>query len=166
MITLMGIRYYAYPVPSEFGAMAARSPRDFVGHDPLMDAWGPEEERPRMLYLDKCWGYLQMLFAPSGGRVQPAYELVRGEVTHTGDGWISFVRYLANDEVRAIAEDLADAEASDCFVMDGVSAMRRAGSSLDEFERDLDYVQAYLRDAAHFTAEVAKEGAGLVYMIG
>lgn len=162
----MGIRYYAYPVPSELGDTAAKSPRDFVGLDPLMDAWGPADERPRMLYLDKCWGYLQQLFAPSELRTQPAYELVRGEVTHTDEGWIPFLRYLTNEDVRVIAEDLADAAGSECFVMDGLSAIRRAGNSHREFEQDLDYVQDYLSDAVLFTAEVAKDGDGLVYMIG
>jgi len=162
----MGIRYYAYPVPSEFGDMAAHSPHDFIGDDPFWDAWGDHEDRPRMLYLDKCWGYLQRLFAPTEHRVQPAYELVRGEVTFTDEGWISFVRYLSNDEVHAIAEDLADAQASDCFVMEGVSAMHRARLSHREFGQDLEYVQHYLREAARFTAEVATDGDGLVYMIG
>ena len=166
MIAAMGIRYYAYPVPPELGAMAAESPLDFVGLDPLMDAWGPAEERPRMLYLDKCWGYLQTLFAPSGDCIQPAYELVRGEVTHTATGWIPFVRYLTNEDVRVIADDLADADASDCFVMDRLAAMRRAGYLHRKFEEELDYVQHYLRDAANFTAEIANDGSGLVYMIG
>lgn len=162
----MGIRYYAYPVPAELGDMAADSPRDFVSDDPLMDAWGPAEERPRMLYLDKCWKYLQTLFAPTAIHNQPAYELVRGDVTHTNQGWIPFVRYLTNDEVRVIATDLADAAASQCFVMDGLSAIRRSGYVHRTFEEELDYIQRYLQDAAHFTAEVAKGGEGLAYLIG
>jgi hypothetical protein len=162
----MGIRYYAYPVPPELGDLAKQSPRDFVGRDPLMDAWGPPEERPRMLYLDKCWRELQSLFAPSESRVQPAYELVRGEVTHTPEGWIPFLRYLANEDLRTIAADLADAEASECFVMAGVEAFCRARPWADDVEAELHYVQAYLRDAARFTADVADRGEGLVYMIG
>src|SRR5690606_17833466 len=101
----MGIRYYAYPVSPREMAAARENPCRFHGDDPLMDAWGPAEERPPMLYLDKCWRCLQRLFDLDGPAQRPAAELVRGDVTHVPTGWIPYERALHPSQVAEIAAD-------------------------------------------------------------
>jgi hypothetical protein len=64
----MGIRYYAYPVRTSDVELARANPHDFLATDLLADAWGPAELKPRMLYLDKCWGQLQELLGPRPDR--------------------------------------------------------------------------------------------------
>lgn len=151
----MGIRYHAYPVaPHDIGD-AKRNPDRYLGGDPLMDAWGGTEPRPRMLYLDKCWGCLQGKFGIGTPDERPAAELVRGKVTFVDLGWIGFRRVLDPNEVAAIADDLdvvlADADPSliDC-----------------RFDGPTDYVRRYLTDARDFTRSLAARGEGLVYLIG
>lgn len=67
----MGIRYYAYPLQPGDVNEARRNPYPFLSPDPLIDAWGREQDRPRMLYLDKAWRELQHVFAVTDGRLQP-----------------------------------------------------------------------------------------------
>jgi hypothetical protein len=158
----MGIRYYAYPVPAEQSEEARASPRDFIGLDPLADAWGPAERRPHMLYLDKCWQNLQAVFnTGEDAPERPAYELVRGEVTMTDSGWIAVVRHLDPLTVRRIADDLALVD--ECQVMSALSGSPRL---LRDFESDVDYTLHYLADARAFTEGLARTGTGLAYLIG
>jgi len=159
----MGIRYYAYPVAPELTSLAATSPRDFISSDPLADAWGPTNERPEMLYLDKCWRELQLVFEPDGdGDARPAYDLVDGEVTMTQSGWIPVVRYLTPDRVRQIADDLNVID--ECEVMERLSGHR--SHLMWDFEAEVRYTLDYMDDAAVFTQQLAKRGFGLAYMIG
>ncbi|WP_152360490.1 DUF1877 family protein [Microlunatus speluncae] len=158
----MGIRYYAYPLAAEFVARAREEPLDFLSADPLLDAWGPAEERPIMLYLDKCWRYLQALTQPDYGQdPRPAYWLFEGEVTFVHDGlaWIPWTRVLDPDEVAEVARDLSLLGTDDVR-----SLLRQPGfrSSADEY----GYIAQYLADAQDFAARMAKDGSGLVYLIG
>lgn len=154
----MGIRYYAYPVHPDQIEAARREPFDFLSPDPLMDAWGPADERPRMLYLDKCWYELQRLLAPAEADPRPrmAFELVRGAVQETDRGYIPYTAVHDPDVVAAIALDLervrpVEDDAADaigrCFV-------------------DAGYINSYLAAAQQFTSDLAAEGFGLVYLIG
>ena len=164
MLDLVGIRYYAYPVAAELADIAECSPRDFISSDPLMDAWGPQEERPPMLYLDKCWRNLQVVLGPRGTeKARVAYELVRGEVTMRADGWDAFVRYLEPTTVGSIAGDLAAVD--ECQVMDGVAELRRQ-RPIDDYASEVDYTLEYLSAAVGFTTDLARQGKGLVYLIG
>lgn len=147
----MGIRYYAWPVPARLVPLALDDPCPFHSEDPLADAWGPADERPPMLYLDKAWSELQQLF----GEARPAAHLVHGEVTHTYDGWIPFERALTVKQVAAIAADLADYQPDDAEI---AAAAWRFG--------EVSYVRQYLEDARTFTAKLAEAGHGLVYLIG
>lgn len=157
----MGIRYYAYPINAEDYLQALDNPCLFHGADPLSDAWGLRDEQPEMLYLDKCWRELQVLFRPSEGEpVRPAAQLVEGQVTDTDMGWIPYERALSPTEVSAIAADLATF---------GESDIRRAFPHLtrrDSEDQKFKYVAQYLADAKEFTACLASRGRGLVYLIG
>ncbi|GAA1805926.1 hypothetical protein [Agromyces neolithicus] len=151
----MGIRYYAYPVAPNDIDDAKRNPDRYLGADPLMDAWGGTEPRPRMLYLDKCWSCLQGEFGIGTANERPAAELVRGEVRFVDLGWFGFRRVLDAAEVAAIANDLelvlteVDATWIDC-----------------PFDGATDYVRSYLTAARYFTQTLAERGEGLVYLIG
>ncbi|HEU4807139.1 MAG TPA: hypothetical protein VFT01_02670, partial [Homoserinimonas sp.] len=75
----MGIRYYAYPITEDQYPLAVENPCRFHGSDPLMDAWGPADKKPDMLYLDKCWQQLQTLLGPGSGiSDRPAFQPVEG----------------------------------------------------------------------------------------
>ena len=157
----MGIRYYAYPITAEQYPQAVENPWRFRGSDPLMDAWGPVDEQPEMLYLDKCWRELQVLLGPESGVTgRPALQLVEGQVTHVGVGWIPYERALSPAQVQAVAADLATV---------GESDIRRLSSAFvhrDDPEQEFDYVAEYLAAAQEFTAVLAKDRRGLVYLIG
>lgn len=104
----MGIRYYAYPVDAVHGELARIAPRTFMSDDPLADAWGPSEDKPPMLYLDTCWGYLQELFGGADDHAaRPAFNLVAGRVSMHSDGWESVVHALDPGQVAAVANDIA-----------------------------------------------------------
>jgi hypothetical protein len=158
----MGIRYYAYPITAEQYPLAVENPCRFHGADPLMDAWGPVDEQPEMLYLDKCWYELQMLLGPQSGIAdRPALQLVEGRVTEVGMGWIPYERALSPAQVHAVAADLATV---------GEPDIRRLLPTLnrwkDSANREFSYVAEYLAAAQEFTAALAKDGRGLVYRIG
>lgn len=158
----MGIRYYAYPITAEQYDDAAKSPCRFHGSDPLMDAWGPKEEQPEMLYLDKCWHELQVLFSTEPGVPdRAALRLVEGQVTHVEMGWIPHERALSPAEVAAIASDLATI---------GEADIRRSLPQLNRWhetpEQVYSYVAHFLTAAQEFTARLAADGRGLVYLIG
>jgi hypothetical protein len=157
----MGIRYYAYPVRERDITAARADPCAFHGDDPLVDAWGPEEERPEMLYLDKCWRELQTLF---GEPPRPALRLVEGAVTFMNGGaeWRAFEQVLDPEQVQAIADDIAlvtDADVSrmiaenECYAYHGQ-------------EEEFRYVSEYLHRAQQFVAALAERKLGLVYLIG
>jgi hypothetical protein len=160
----MGIRYYAYPVEQEIIEMVRGEPRLFLSDDPLMDAWGPAEERPEMLYLDKCWDELQSLFHPEPGTpVRPAHRLVAGQVTMIGWEWEAHIAVLDAGEVAAVAADLAT------VTDDDVATWLRAGDAMhrrDGFEGAFGYVTHFLHEAQEFTNRLAQRGSGLVYLIG
>ena len=161
----MGIRYYAYPVRASDVELARANPRDFLADDPLADAWGPVELKPRMLYLDKCWGQLQELLRPGSGRPESvAYQLVEGEVTHTSEGWIPFTRVLDPAQVREIAEELSQIGEADVLA----ARVRTFGGDgfVNDDPDELRYVMQYLNDAKSFVDALAKDNLGLVYMIG
>lgn len=160
---LMGIRYYAYPITSEQYPAALENPCPFHGDDPLMDAWGDPDDAPEMLYLDKCWRELQVLLGPKSGiENRPALQLVDGSVTDTPTGWIPYERALSPAEVHAIAGDLATVGESDIRRLMPLIAWR--GAELEEGE--YEYIAQYLAAAQEFTQKLAREGRGLVYLIG
>lgn len=147
----MGIRYYAYPVPPELVEQAHDDPRLFLSHDPLMDAWGPEDERPVMLYLDKVWGPLQQLLAR-----RRALDLVAGHVRWIGYEYEPYVAVLDPDEVAAIADDLVLVDDVD----DDIAAR------LGPLDWSAETINRYLAEARAFTRSLADRGCGLVYAIG
>ncbi|GGF27078.1 DUF1877 family protein [Subtercola lobariae] len=160
----MGIRYYAYPINAADYERARQNPCLFHGDDPLFDAWGKEEDRPDMLYLDKCWQEFQYLFGVSESRpARPAFMLVQGEVEFTSTGWIAFERALSPAQVREVAADLATitsetlrAEISDLMTL----------RPNETSEQEFDYVSPLLADAKSFVSRLAEQGKGLVYLIG
>lgn len=158
----MGIRYYAYPITAEQYPLALTKPCAFHGSDPLTDAWGPQEMKPEMLYLDKCWNELQHLLAsPSGQPDRPALQLVDGRVTFTPRGWIPYERALSPSQVEAVAADLKTVNEAD---------IRRMVSEFPSWyvssEQTYQYVAQYLAEAKQFTTRLARGGWGLVYLIG
>jgi hypothetical protein len=158
----MGIRYYAYPITADQYEAAVENPCRFHGSDPLMDAWGPEDEQPEMLYLDKCWYELQVLLGPASGVVdRPALQLVDGQVTNVDLGWIPYERALSPEQVREVAADLATVGESDIRGL--LTELNRWN---DSPEHSFSYVAQYLAAAQNFTAQLARDGRGLVYMIG
>ena len=158
----MGIRYYAYPITAEQYPSAVENPCLFHGSDPLMDAWGPVEEQPEMLYLDKCWHELQVLLGPQSGVAdRPALQLVEGRVTDVGMGWIAYECALSPAQVQAVAADLATVGESDIRRL--LPALNRWNDSVD---KQFEYIAHYLGAAQEFTAVLAKDGRGLVYLIG
>lgn len=158
----MGIRYYAYPITADEYSMARENPHPYLGDDPLMDAWGPIEDKPEMLYLDKCWNELQALLGSGSSVVdRPALQLVTGHVTDTPMGWIPFERALSPGEVLAIAVDLATVGEANIRDMMTLSA-----HSTPAFDGEHEYIAQYLSDAQKFTARLAADGRGLVYRIG
>ena len=158
----MGIRYYAYPMTAEQYPLAVENPCRFHGADPLMDAWAPGDDQPEMLYLDKCWHELQVLLGPESGVTdRPALQLVEGLVADVGIGWIPYERALSPVQVQAVAADLPTI---------GESDIRRSLPALihwnDAPEQEYRYVAQYLAAAQEFTATLARNHRGLVYMIG
>jgi hypothetical protein len=158
----MGIRYYAYPIDADQYEDAVKDPCRFHGSDPLMDAWGSEDEQPEMLYLDKCWYQLQILFSTEPVVPdRPALRLVEGQVTDTEMGWIPHERALSAAEVAEIAADLATI---------GEADIRRLLPQLNRWdetpEQIVGYVTKFLADSQEFTSRLAAGGRGLVYMIG
>jgi hypothetical protein len=160
----MGIRYYAYPVDAHLIELAKSSPRSFLSDDPLMDAWGPVDKRPPMLYLDKCWRELQVLLGgDSSSPNRPAFQLVEGNVVHVPEGWISHFAVLDPAQVVEIAKDLT--VISPGQVRAKLTATRTFGPR-DDLDEEFRYVIQYLRDAVTFTTSLSERGDGLVYMIG
>ncbi|MCU1579125.1 MAG: hypothetical protein JWP19_1329 [Rhodoglobus sp.] len=161
----MGIRYYAYPVRASDIEFARANPRDFLAADPLADAWGPAELKPRMLYLDKCWGQLQEFLGPRPDRPERvAYQLVEGQVTHTSEGWIPFTRVLDPAQVHEIADELSQIGEVDVLAA-RVRTFRRDGLVNDDPD-ELRYVMHYLNDAKSFVDALAEDDLGLIYTIG
>ncbi|MCU1439043.1 MAG: hypothetical protein JWP85_40 [Rhodoglobus sp.] len=157
----MGIRYYAYPVRESDLELARENPRDFLADDPLADAWGPADLKPRMLYLDKCWRELQELFGRDG---LPALLLVGGQVTHTAYGWIPHIQVLSPDQVRLVARHLCTFGEADVFA----ARLRSRGGdgTVNDDPDELNYVVHYLDAARDFSTSLASEGLGLIYTIG
>ena len=125
---------------------------------------GPADERPEMLYLDKCWYELQSLFHPEpGAPVRPAHRLVAGQVTMIGWEWEPHIAVLDANELAAAALDLAT------VTDDDVAAWLRAGDAKhrrDGFDGAFSYVTHFLHQAQEFTSRLAERGSGLVYLIG
>lgn len=160
----MGIRYYAYPIDAADYEAASIDPCPFHGSDPLFDAWGPPDEKPPMLYLDKAWSELQALLgAVDSAPPRPAAALVAGSVTDTGTGWIPHEAALSAEQVRDIAEDLALVGDDDIRELHRHSGYRWAN---DTPEQAFSYLSAYLADAKEFVSSLANDGRGLVYLIG
>ena len=174
---LMGIRYYAYPLPDSQVRFARLEPEAFMSRDPLADAWGlievdsetgqpidPEPRpQPEMLYLDKCWRELQWLFGDEDGPFRRSFDLVRGEVTMTPCGWIPYFGVLDADEVTAVAQNLAEVTAADVdHLLEGHAELCRG----DDVDGERRYILEFLGRAQQFLASMTKRGSGLIYMIG
>ncbi|MGA7203054.1 MAG: hypothetical protein WBX27_00325 [Specibacter sp.] len=156
----MGIKYFALPVPPQLVNIARINPRAFLSDQHFWQSWSDTPDRPSMLTLDKSWWELQQLLGGrEPGAPRPAYELVRGDVTHYGYGWIPYDRVLAAEEVLAVANDLAAGLYQACaasFSPDLAAIM---------YERR-SYVESNLGAARTFTAQLAGQGLGLIYSIG
>lgn len=154
----MGIRYYAYPLQPHDVVAARHDPYPFISDDPLMDAWGAEAERPRMLYLDKAWRELQHVFAVQDGFLRPriSLELVKGNVTPVSPygEHVGFVHVLPPDVVDEVARDIVLFEPVDDAAIK------------EPFPwSDAKYVNEFLSRAQTFMTELARDGLGLVYTI-
>jgi len=158
----MGISYFALPVPPQMVDIARINPRAFLADEHFWESWSPPAHRPEGLYLDKSWRDIADLLAGTDPP-RDAYELVRGEVTQYGYGWIPYDRVLSASQVVAVAQDFARLNVAELYqarmtivspdwaaIMDG----RRTG------------VEDYLQDARRFTARLAGLGLGLIYSIG
>jgi hypothetical protein len=172
----MGIRYYAYAFDGHLTDQALADPFGFLSHDPLADAWGFEhgatistatfeQAAPNrdMLYLGKAWRHFQCLTAPAEPDLiaRHAYRMFEGAVVMNDMVWEPWVRTLTPPEVLAVARDLE-------AVSDEVVELRLRESHCfsRDFDGEFDYVVSYLRQARTFTANLAAEGRGMVYMIG
>ncbi len=114
-----------------------------------------------MLYLDKAWRQLHELF----DRVCPAASpLVDGDVTHCSFGWIPHLGVLDPSEVVLIAAALSTVSESD--VLTEPLPAHIGDGLLRDISEELDYVVQYLEEAKKFTAALAEDSLGLVYMIG
>ena len=160
----MGIRYYAYPLLADEVERARNDPRAYLSDDPLADAWGMVDRRPKLLYLDKCWSPLQRVFHPDPDRhPRPSFTLVEGNVTHTGYGWIPYIKVLSPDVVSDIARDIVLTDANDVRTALGLDMPELQPPSLIA---EFDYVMEYLAAAREFVADLDAEGCGLIYLIG
>lgn len=172
----MGIRYYAYAFDGNLTDQALIDHLSFLSDDPLADAWGFEHgatvSTPTfeqavpsrdMLYLDKAWRHLQCLTAPAEPDLiaRHAHRMFEGAVVMNDMGWEPWVRTLTPPEVLAVAGDLGHVSDEDVEVR-----LRESHFFGREFDGELDYVVSHLRKARTFTANLAAEGRGLVYMIG
>jgi hypothetical protein len=117
-----------------------------------------------MLYLDKCWRDLQILFSGDGTSPErSASALVKGQVTHTHEGWIAHIAVLDPVQVRNMSEDLATITPIE---VRSVLTAKPALALNDDFEKEVEYVSHYLRAALAFTTGLSELGNGLVYTIG
>lgn len=171
----MGIRYYAYAFDAPLTERALADPHSILSADPLADAWGLEPgaavsyttfeqavpERD-LLYLDKAWRELQALTAPvsRGDAPRPAYRMFEGHVAMHGFGWDAWVRTLRPSDIPEIAADVAALERTE--------TIRRghAGGAAAAPDSEAAYVMSHLSAARRFTALLAEENRGMVYMIG
>lgn len=173
----MGIRYYAYAFDPQLTRRAVENPRSIVSGDPLADAWGmtphtavgiatfqqttPERD---LLYLDKAWSALQALTLPAADepRGTTAYRMFEGSVTPTEYGWEPWIRTILPDEVAGIRDDLRSIDD------DRVLAWARTWRHPYEGDEDeeLSYVRQFLDRAREFVERLARDGRGMVYMIG
>jgi hypothetical protein len=76
-------------------------------------------------------------------------------------GWIPYERALSPAQVHAVAADLAIVGEPDIRRL--LPALNRWNDSANQ---EFSYVAEYLAAAQEFTAALAKDGRGLVYMIG
>ncbi|WP_426990137.1 DUF1877 family protein [Pseudarthrobacter sp. Y6] len=172
----MGIRYYAYAFDGNLTDQALVDPLSFLSNDPLADAWGFEHcatvntpmfeqavPNRDMLYLDKAWRHLQCLTAPAEPDLMArrAYRMFEGAVVMNDMGWEPWVRTLTPPEVLAVARDLEEVSDEDVELR-----LRESHCFSLDFDGEVDYVVSYLRQARTFTANLAAEGRGMVYMIG
>lgn len=173
----MGIRYYAYAFDIDLAQQAVDDPHSILSSDPLADAWGMEphvsigvatfeqtSSKRDMLYLDKAWSALQSLTRPGSNESGDgsSYRMFEGDVTMHGMGWDPWVRTIFPDEVPAIRDDL-------CVIDEArVRAWARTWRSpfgADD-DAELQYVLDYLGGAQEFVESLAREGRGMVYLIG
>ncbi|ROZ89249.1 DUF1877 family protein [Gordonia sp. OPL2] len=154
----MGIRYYAYPLRPDDVAAARHDPYPFLSDDPFADAWGPADERPRMLYLDKAWRELQFVFTVHDEKLAPriSLELVKGNVTQIGPygAHLGFVHVLPPDVVKEVAADIILVEPADDAAIKKIVPHSSA-----------DYTNEFLNRAQEFMTDLARDGLGLVYTI-
>jgi len=173
----MGIRYYAYAFDADLAQRAVDDPHSILSSDPLADAWGLEphaavsvatfeQVSPKrdMLYLDKAWSALQALTRPRSddGTARAAYRMFEGSVTMHDMGWDPWVRTILPEEVPAIRDDLCSIHQS------RVQAWARTWHSPHgaDDESELRYVLDFLGRAQEFVQSLAKDGRGMVYLIG
>ncbi|WP_104091694.1 hypothetical protein [Arthrobacter sp. GMC3] len=160
----MGIRYFALPVPAQLVAIARINPRAFLSDAHFWESWSDPPDRPEALFLDKCWWDLQQLFGgmdPESTR--DAYELVRGNVTEYGYGWIPFDRVLSAEEVFKVSIDLASVDLPELY-QNFTPHMSPDWAAIMDGRRSA--VESYLEAARKFTVQLSELGLGLIYSIG
>lgn len=158
----MGISYFALPVPPHMVDIARINPRAFLSDEHFWESWSDPPDRPEGLYLDKCWRDIADLLAGTDPP-RDAFELVRGEVTQYGYGWIPYVRVLSASQVLAVANDLACVKPAELY-QGYLPRVSPDWAAIMDGRRG--HVQSYLEAAQQFTARLASQGFGLIYSIG
>lgn len=160
----MGIRYLALPVPPQMVNIAQVNPRAFLSDHHFWESWPDPPDRPAGLFLDKPWRDLQDLLGwPGEEPARPAYELLRGNVTQYGYGWIPYDKVLGADEVATVAGDLARVDLTELYPPYLLSMSPDWAAIMDGRRCT---VETYFEEAKSFTARLADLGLGLIYSIG
>ncbi|CAN5249075.1 hypothetical protein BH11ACT5_BH11ACT5_17060 [soil metagenome] len=156
----MGIRYLAFPLPAGHLDEARENPRCYLSSDLRDDAFDDDDGDSRALDLDKGWRDLQALFALPRHSGNPAKALVAGNVTHTARGWRPFYGVLSPAELEEVALGLAEIDPED--IRSAVDEM----NSYRDAEEEFTILTYFMRTAQTFTASLAHDGFGLIYIIG
>lgn len=160
----MGIKYFALPVPAQLVSIARINPRAFLSDKHFWESWSDPPDRPEGLFLDKPWRDLRdLLGLPGNEPERPAYELLRGQVTQYGYGWIPYDRVLCAEEVTDVANDLALVNLAELYPP-YLLTMSPDWAAIMEARRYS--VESSLAHARAFTAKLAEQGLGLIYSIG
>jgi hypothetical protein len=156
----MGIRYLAVSIDLDDYVRISAGPCPSCGARPHTREPDYGEPEPDLLDLDKSWRYLQRLF--DSLNLHAAADLVKGQITETPTGWISYQGTIAPDRVSAMARELATVsveQTRSLFQENGEWADHRS-------EEDFDYVRSHLTRAVSFAEKVAHDDRGIVYYIG
>lgn len=169
----MGIRYWAQPLPAHLVATAHFNPRLLHIDDDydeylwsLMEddadgrlQWGSGRHA---LNLDKAFNDFQRLWKPSLPVHRPAFELVRGDVTHTHRGWKPYYGVIGPERVGDVRDDVRATTDHDIvrFIESGSERYRGEPES---YGRSLIM---HRRAMVTFLDQRLEGGEGVLYTIG